>query len=233
MSSVLLRNCRSGCKDFMQESDRLNPQEPEEIASSALAAAPWPDSGFRASRGCECANRRANWAIHWKSGTDRTASKDGSGVFADVGRDAQLRARAHDPGQEAQCFWRHQPALGVALLGPGVWKQDERARDGGLGQPAQQRPRIVGMHADIGRASWSSIAASTLTTPSSNGSQPMRVNVRVLLGLPDQMLAAAEADLEPCLWWGQTRQGLQRTFGNSSVSNLCWRGDSLRPRLRP
>ena len=102
------------------------------------------------------------------------------------------------------------------------------------------------MQADIGEA-CSSMAVSALTTPSSNGSQPMIPTFGLLLRLPDQVLGAAEADLEPHLarsgeansavgvWLGRQAQARieRQTRGRSSRSSCSWRALSLRPRLRP
>ena len=62
---------------------------------------------------------------------------------------------AHDARQLAERRRRHEPALVVALLRPGIGEQDERPPDAGLGQPAQQRAGIVGVAAGYWRAARS------------------------------------------------------------------------------
>ena len=61
----------------------------------------------------------------------------------------------------------------MTLLGPGIGKQNERTPIEAVGQPAQQRAGIVGMQADVGERLAPRWRSSTLSTPSSNGSQPI------------------------------------------------------------
>ena len=85
----------------------------------------------------------------------------------------------------------------MAHFRPGIGKQDEDARDRGRGQGREQQPRVVGKNADVVEVAAARSRASSRAMPFSNTSQPIKPISGWQLGLKRQMLAAAEADLEP------------------------------------
>ena len=99
--------------------------------------------------------------------------QDPARVLADVGGDAQLGAGAHDAGEVGSVAAETSRRLRCRFLGHGSGNRMKARAMRGVGQPAQQRAGVVGVEADVGEL-VASIARSTLTTPSSNGSQPIR-----------------------------------------------------------
>ena len=63
------------------------------------------------------------------------SQQDRASVVADIGADAQLGAGRMTRGQLVEQGPVDQPPLDVALLRPGVGKQDEGAVEAGTGQP--------------------------------------------------------------------------------------------------
>ena len=136
-----------------------------------------------------------------------------------------------------------EPALVVALLGPGIGKQDERAGDRGVRQPAQQRAGVVGVQADVGEL-LALDGAQRLDDAVLERLAADQADVRVGARLPQQMLGPAEADLEPHLRRPAARTArpagpaedptasARRAAARAASSAAC-RGLGLRPRRRP
>jgi hypothetical protein len=119
-----------------------------------------------------------------------------AGIVAIVGGDAQLGAGAHDAGKLGECGCRHEPALAMSRLRPGIGEQDERAPDAALGQPTQERTRIVGVQSNIGELLLLD-GAQDLDDPVLERLAADEADTRIVPRLPEQVLAAAEADLQP------------------------------------
>ena len=84
----------------------------------------------------------------------------------------------------------------VPRLGPRIGKQDEGARDRALGQPVDQQPGVVAEHADVGEAVALDVAEQ-LDDAVHERLAADQADVGVAARLPGEVLAAAEADLQP------------------------------------
>ena len=126
-------------------------------------------------------------------------------VIADVGTKAQLGAGLHRAGEQRQGRRVHQPALTVLGLRPGVRKQNECPVDRGRRQPAQHRTGVVRIKPDIAQVLLLD-GGQHLDHPLLERLAADATGVRVVLRLPDQVLAAAEADLEPDLRFRRIEQ---------------------------
>src|SRR5204862_536346 len=84
-----------------------------------------------------------------------------------------------------------EPALLVALLGPGIGKQDEGARDLSVGQPAQEGARVVRMQADVGEL-LPFDGAQRLDDAVLERLAADQADVRIGSRLPEQMLGSAD-----------------------------------------
>ena len=113
-----------------------------------------------------------------------------------VGGEPELRARDHQLGQPVEGLALHEAALVMAGLGPRIGEQHEGAASERSGSAAitsrassvnsrmLPTPRALDMRQALGDAVEVGLAAD-------------QADIGMLLGLPDQMLARAEADLQP------------------------------------
>ena len=118
--------------------------------NAGLRQGPSAHSAWEASRHLARASRAGPAAVQLKLCCSRMASR-----IQRAYSPMSVAMRSSAPGRmtrasSRQRRHRDQPALVVALLGPGVGKQDERAGDRGIRQPAQERAGVVGVQADVG-----------------------------------------------------------------------------------
>lgn len=121
-----------------------------------------------------------------------------AGIRPYVRRDTKLTASPQDAGKFGNRFGRNEPALVMPFLGPWIGKKNEGAIHAGLGQQAQERPAVVGVYSDIGQA-FGVDGVQHLDDAILERLAADQADITVMSGLPDQMLAAAEADLQPDL----------------------------------
>ena len=112
----------------------------------------------------------------------------------------------HDSGQGVQIFLGQEPALVVALLGPGIGEQHENPPDGGVGQARKQKTRVVVEDPDIGQtvaldAGQQGCHSIDERLASDHADGGMEAD------LFRQVLAGAEADLEPDVLDGSREKG--------------------------
>jgi len=117
-------------------------------------------------------------------------------ILPDIRGDAELTARPQDAGKLGDRFARNEPALVMPFLGPWIGKQNEGAIHAGLGQQAQERPAVVGVDPDIGQA-FGVDGAQHLDDAVLERLAADQADIGVMSRLPDQVLAAAEANLQP------------------------------------
>lgn len=113
-----------------------------------------------------------------------------------VGCDAQFRPDAHDPGQAVEDRPPDDPAVAVAAFGPGIGEEDEHAPEAAVGKPVDHAGRLVGVDAHVAqslpfRGGGEACGAVEV------GIRPDDADVRVAGGLPCEVLARPETDLEP------------------------------------
>ena len=113
-----------------------------------------------------------------------------------VGREAQFRARCHHARQPIQHVHLDETALVMARLGPGIGKQNEHARETGIGQRRDHIARIFGVEAEVGEILVRN-ARQQFCLARDIGLDSDDADMGMGFGLPGQMLAGAEADLEP------------------------------------
>lgn len=121
-----------------------------------------------------------------------------AGILPDVGGDAKLTAGPQDAGKLGDCFARNEPALVMPFLGPWIGKKNEGSIHAGLGQQAQERPAVVGVYPDISQT-FGVDGVQHLDDAILEWLAADHADFAVMTGLPDQMLAAAEAYLQPHL----------------------------------
>ena len=119
-----------------------------------------------------------------------------AGILSDIRGDAKLTARPQDTGELDDRFARNEPALVMPFLGPWIGKKNEDAIHAGLGQQAQERPAVIGVYPDIGQA-FGVDGVQHLDDAVLEWLAADQADFAVMSGLPDQVLAAAEADLQP------------------------------------
>ena len=119
-------------------------------------------------------------------------------VIRVVARQAELRAWLQHARERIEERRLDQAALVVAGLGPRVGEQHESARDRGGRETVEERSRVVVPDPDIGEVPVTDMAEQRddAILVGLAADQP---DIRMLRCLPGEMLAAAEADLEPDL----------------------------------
>jgi len=127
-----------------------------------------------------------------------------------VGRKADLRTRLHDASKLIQHRHLYEPSLVMTRLRPRIGKEDKHPADARLGKRVNDVTRVFGIETDIvGPIRTSGQLRKELgdTGDVRLGSDDSDIGVR--FGLPKQMLAAAEADLQPNI--GDARFGKVRS----------------------
>jgi hypothetical protein len=127
---------------------------------------------------------------------DGQVVEDPAQIGGIVGGDAQLRPRPHHAGEAGQIGRAHETALGVARLGPGIGKQQEDASQARIRQALDEEPGVVGPEPDIVELAPLDLAQKRGDAVAVDLAADER-RLRRGLGLPGDMLAGAEADLEP------------------------------------
>ena len=132
----------------------------------------------------------------------------GAEVSDIVGGEAELGARFHGARELVEDARRHHAPLVMPLFRPRIGKQDEDPAETGIRECRQQEPRVVDENADIAE-----IPALHLGQQFDHavleylGAEQADVGMRSrLLG---QVLAGAEADLEPKLGGRHRKQPLR------------------------
>ena len=91
---------------------------------------------------------------------------------------------------------RNQPALVMPLLRPRVREQHEDAGDGLIGEPGEHVPRITNMDADRSEPCALDLAEQARHAVD-KGLTADEADMRMMSGLPDEVLAGPKTDLEP------------------------------------
>lgn len=113
-----------------------------------------------------------------------------------VGREPQLGAVPQHPRQLGEPRRPDQPPLVVPGLAPRIGEQHEGAADRSFGQRREQRRRLAVKDADIGKV----FARDAGEQRGDSGLVDLgadEADLRIARRLPQQVLARAEADLEP------------------------------------
>ena len=110
----------------------------------------------------------------------------------------KLGAVLEDRGEAIERPWADDAPLEVAPLGPRIRVQDEQPTDRRLVQAGQQQPRIVGKEADIVEPAPGN-PAQEAGHAVDKGFAADEPDLRMGGGLRGQVLAGAEANLEPDL----------------------------------
>ena len=93
-------------------------------------------------------------------------------------------------------FGGDEPAAVVALFGPWIWVEQEGPLNAGLWQHVKNMARIAGVNSDI-RDPGSADFTQEHGHPVDVGLAADKADIRVHLGLMQQMLAAAKTNLKP------------------------------------
>jgi hypothetical protein len=113
-----------------------------------------------------------------------------------VGGEPQFGTVGHDLGQAVEGCARHDPALVLPALWPGIRKQDEDAADRASGQRRDYYSRVIGKDPDIVEPPTLDLRQQ-LDDPVLENLAADKPDIRVPLGQLRQMLAGAETDFEP------------------------------------
>lgn len=113
-----------------------------------------------------------------------------------VGGEAQFGAIGHDAGERVERRSRDDAALVMAELRPGVGKENEDARERGVAQRGEQEARVVEKEADVGKVMLLDLGQE-LGDAVFEHLAADEAHRRMRCRLRRQMLAGAEADLEP------------------------------------
>src|SRR5215472_12903115 len=124
------------------------------------------------------------------------AFEDPAEVIAIVRSDPKSCAVGHDFRQPVEHLARQEAALMVAPFRPGIGKQNEHAIDRGRRQRRDQQPRVVGKNPDVVEAPLLDLREK-LDDPVLENLAADESDLGIPFGLLRQMLAAAEADLQP------------------------------------
>ncbi len=124
------------------------------------------------------------------------AGQDPAAVARIVGGDAQFAAVGQQVGEAGHGRGIDDAPLPVAFFRPGVGEQHENPLDGGSRQPLEEQAGVVDEEADVDELLRLDVAqeAGDAVEIGLDADQP---DLGVGGGLPSQVLAAAEADLEP------------------------------------
>src|SRR5215469_3524809 len=132
----------------------------------------------------------------FEGGMTSEAFEDPAEVTAVVGRDPQLGVVGRDRRQRVEHLAREEAALVVAPFWPGIRKQDKHAIDRSRRQRCDQQPRVIGEHANVVEAALLDLREK-LDDPVLENLAADKTDLRMPFSLLRQMLAAAEADLQP------------------------------------
>ncbi|MEA2860812.1 MAG: hypothetical protein QOC72_2851 [Methylobacteriaceae bacterium] len=129
-----------------------------------------------------------------------------TGVVVNIGGKTQLGAAAHHARQNGEAFVGDKAALALPPLRPRVWKKQEHAPKRCVRQPVQEARGVIRVKAEVCEALRFD-RGERLRHPVDEGLAADEADVRALRRGLDQMLAAAEADLEPNVgdWIGKER----------------------------
>ena len=122
-----------------------------------------------------------------------------------IGRQAEFGPGAHGPREAVEGLRRDDAPLVVTRLGPGIGKQDEDPVEAGGGQGVEQQARVVIQDADIAQ-SVPLDARQQVGDAFDKGLAAEKADLGIAQGLPGEMVARAEADLEPDLRDGGGKQ---------------------------
>ncbi len=118
-------------------------------------------------------------------------------VVGDIGCEAEFRVRPQDAGELVQGCGRKQPPLPMPLFRPWVGEKHKGAGKARRGEPIEKRENIIGV--DF----YTSFKPARLQCGHGRhyavhvGLGADHADFGIVLSLPDQMLAGAEADFEP------------------------------------
>ena len=118
------------------------------------------------------------------------------GIGGDVGGDAELGAGGHRGGEQREVLRVDEPPPMVAGLGPGIGVKQEDSPDRGRRQDLDEVARVAGMEADVPDPRLLD-AAQGHRHPVHEGLAADQPDAGMGHGLRDEVLAPAEADLEP------------------------------------
>jgi len=132
----------------------------------------------------------------FQGGMTSEAFEDPAKVIAIVRGDPKFCIVGHDFRQPVEHLAREEAALMVAPFRPGIRKQDEHAIDRGRQQRRDQQARVVGKDPNVAEAPLLDLREK-LDDPVLENLAADEPGCRMPFGLLRQMLAAAEADLQP------------------------------------
>ncbi len=118
-------------------------------------------------------------------------------VIADVGGKAEFRAAAKDTGKLPEEEGREEAARPVPLLRPWVREEHEGARQACGRKPVQERQHIIGMKPETPLKLAGFHCRQSSYDPVNIRLRAYEAGMRIVPGLPDQMLARAETYFEP------------------------------------
>ena len=216
------------------------PAPPSDSSARAPRGSPSPRSGCRASPAIGRRQSSARRAVQRKSGERSSAGEHPADVIVDVAGEAQLGARPHHAGKLVEHLVGDEAAL--ALRGASARDRDRgcrRGRKSASGRVGSRSVDVLVPDADIveplvldrgqklRHAVHERLAAD-------------EVDVGVGARLGGQMLAAAEADLEPGLpsrrsgnWLGGRRPRDRAGRGRSVWTSSSWPARRRLPFRRP
>ena len=140
-------------------------------------------------------------------GTRQEPSQRPAGVIVDVGGVTDLGPLPHHAGELANQLLVDDSPLVLPALRPGVGIEDVDPRQGSVGQSGDQRLRFAAADAQVREAAFVDRGAE-LGDAVDEGLAADEADIRVFSRARGDVLAAAEADLEPELALGRIEQGL-------------------------
>src|SRR5262249_9531804 len=90
-----------------------------------------------------------------------------------------------------------KPPLSVTFFGPGIWKEHKSTGNAGRRQPFEERMHVIGMKPDTPLKLALACSRQGGYDAVNIGFSANEPSLRIVPGLPYQVLTGAEADFEP------------------------------------